>query len=333
MTFVLLRSLLTLIVVMNVAVADEALKEFGKVHKNDPIVGTLEEALQSKGNHDTPEAKHCHCHKEQSDAGQVTSSQPPPAQDHTQTNSSQPPPAQETQPPPASDQKRAQHTDHGSKDEGGSKGGTSGGGGGGGDGKVPTFDQFKKAVAAYSKTTAGGNPPEPSQELYDAYVNSVGKELSLAEQAQFCANTIWESVGFSVNKEMDPNCQAGGCPYGKYFGRGFIQLSWDYNYKAASQAIFGDENVLISDPDKVLSDELSWKTALWFWTDKVHPKVEAAKAADQLQLGHSVMVINGGLECGPSANGKAANRLAIYKEIVKEWGLGDPEKASLTGCQ
>lgn len=58
-----------------------------------------------------------------------------------------------------------------------------------------------------------------------------------------------------------------GCdaPNQHYFGRGYIQLSWCYNYRAASHDLFNDDR-LISDPDMVAREEnLAWNTAYWFW--------------------------------------------------------------------
>ena len=40
-----------------------------------------------------------------------------------------------------------------------------------------------------------------------------------------------------------------------YFGRGYIQLSWDYNYKAASHYLFGNE-ILIKNPDIGISNNI-----------------------------------------------------------------------------
>ena len=40
-----------------------------------------------------------------------------------------------------------------------------------------------------------------------------------------------------------------------YYGRGPIQLSWNYNYGQASHFIYGDKTVLLNDPDAVSSDE------------------------------------------------------------------------------
>ncbi|WP_249044319.1 chitinase, partial [Crossiella equi] len=56
-----------------------------------------------------------------------------------------------------------------------------------------------------------------------------------------------------------------GCPAGgsAYYGRGPLQLSWNYNYKAAGDALGLN---LLGDPYRVQRESaVAWKTALWFW--------------------------------------------------------------------
>jgi hypothetical protein len=62
----------------------------------------------------------------------------------------------------------------------------------------------------------------------------------------FLATILWESDGLKALREyfcypkFNQGCEysTGIGPKGvNYYGRGFIQLSWDYNYKSASQYI------------------------------------------------------------------------------------------------
>ena len=67
----------------------------------------------------------------------------------------------------------------------------------------------------------------------------------------------------------DP-CSAAGeeincpCAQGKtYHGRGPMQLSWNYNYKPAGDALGVD---LLSNPEKITQDpDLAFSTAIYFW--------------------------------------------------------------------
>lgn len=94
------------------------------------------------------------------------------------------------------------------------------------------------------------------------------------EAAMSLAQLLHESDGLRAKREyrcvdtqcpgeyVTPDCDA---PDQHYFGRGYIQLSWCYNYRAASQDLLGS-NQLVSDPDVVARDEnLAWNTAFWFW--------------------------------------------------------------------
>lgn len=52
----------------------------------------------------------------------------------------------------------------------------------------------------------------------------------------------------------------------KFRGRGIIQLTGRANYAACSQALFGDKEVLLNNPDLVLEPNVAMKSAFWFWT-------------------------------------------------------------------
>lgn len=201
------------------------------------------------------------------------------------------------------------------------------GGGSQGSGQAPTYEQFVEAVNAYSLTSAGGTPPKPSQEIYNAYVKNVASKMPPKEQAMFLANSIWETGGLQYMKELA--CSSGSCTYGKYYGRGFMQLTWDYNYKAASTALYNDDR-LVTNPDLAAEPDGAWATATWFWTSQVRPALQSSNAIDNYQLGYAVKKINGALEC--PANEKAKNRLAIYNQILKAWNIASNNPGTLTGC-
>ena len=56
----------------------------------------------------------------------------------------------------------------------------------------------------------------------------------------------------------------------KYKGRGYIQLTGKYNYAKASQALGLD---LVKKPELVEKPEIAAKVAVWFWQNRVQPKV------------------------------------------------------------
>lgn len=208
-----------------------------------------------------------------------------------------------------------------SSDSGSSSGGSSGGG-------KPTYEQFCAAVAGYSKTSAGGNPPKPSMEIYNAFIKNVGS-MPIEEQAQFLANSIWETGGLQYMKEIA--CSNGSCTYGKYYGRGFMQLTWQTNYAAASQAIYKN-NSLLDNPDLAAQPDGAWKTAIWYWNTHVKPVVSQNNAAKTYKLGYSIKAINGALECSSGPAPAAKNRLAVYNAILSAFKIASNNPGSLTGC-
>jgi len=104
------------------------------------------------------------------------------------------------------------------------------------------------------------------------------------------------------------------CPYGWYHGRGYIQLSWDYNYRDCANAL-GDP-AIFTNPDKVMNDQTTnWRTVQWFWTSRVQPTL----ARRGYTMGASVRAINGGIECdnGPISSG----RVKFIQCFQKSFGL------------
>lgn len=104
----------------------------------------------------------------------------------------------------------------------------------------------------------------------------------------------------------------------QYYGRGPIQLSWNYNYQAAGKALGFDG---INNPDIVASNAtLSFETAVWYWmTHTCHDAMVNGKG-----FGATINAINGGLECGPEANqAQQQNRINLYKSFCSIFGV-DP---------
>lgn len=132
-----------------------------------------------------------------------------------------------------------------------------------------TYDEFANAIKS-----AGF--PQATKEQYNAFVQGLPNGLisTKEEAAMALAQFLHESQG--LKKKIEEQCKDSGCPGqytvpgcdvpGKnYFGRGYIQLSWCYNYKEASQDLYGDDT-LVKDPDLVARDEnAAWNTAFWFW--------------------------------------------------------------------
>ncbi|ANQ48102.1 T9SS type A sorting domain-containing protein [Flammeovirga sp. MY04] len=114
-----------------------------------------------------------------------------------------------------------------------------------------------------------------------------------------------------------------------YHGRGPIQLSWNYNYGQVSQFLYGDKNVLLANPERVIEDgALAFQTAIWFWMTPQYPKPSAhdvmvgnwiptsydAQNGRSPGFGVTVNIINGGLECGSGTEkDKVLSRIGHYE--------------------
>jgi putative chitinase len=60
----------------------------------------------------------------------------------------------------------------------------------------------------------------------------------------------------------------------KYKGRGYIQITGKYNYEQAGKALGLD---LVNHPELVEKPEIAAKVAVWYWKNRVAPKVDSFK--------------------------------------------------------
>lgn len=144
--------------------------------------------------------------------------------------------------------------------------------------------------------------------------------VSRREAAQFLANVAHETNSLVYIDEQpahrsvycDPK-QSYGCPAGRdeYFGRGPLQLSWNYNYRQAGDALGLD---LLDNPGLVASDPVvSWRTAAWYWAAKV----------PHGGFGETIRAINGPQECDGANPAEVASRVNYYRRITGLLGV-DP---------
>uniref|UniRef100_A0A6N2ML02 Glycoside hydrolase family 19 catalytic domain-containing protein n=1 Tax=Salix viminalis TaxID=40686 RepID=A0A6N2ML02_SALVM len=165
--------------------------------------------------------------------------------------------------------------------------------------------------------------------------NQMVEEFMLAANVSVAEKEFPEC---SLLRENDRQTQCSSdqwpCPAGmQYYGRGPIQLTHNYNYGLAGQAIGVD---LINNPDLVATEPvISFKTTIWFW---MTPQANKSSSHDVIigQLGSSDVdraanrvpgygvitnIINGGLECGSGANDKVADRIGFYKRYCDLLGI------------
>ncbi|MFK7114562.1 glycoside hydrolase family 19 protein [Flavobacterium oreochromis] len=134
-----------------------------------------------------------------------------------------------------------------------------------------------------------------------------------------------------------------------YYGRGPIQLSWNYNYGQFSKFLYNDKNVLLNNPDLVQQDGvLAFKSAIWFWMMPQWPKPSCHQVMHDLWepiigeytmnkmylkgFAHTNNIINGGLECRSWSSSaytlKVALRSDLYKYYLGILGLNSNQIAA-----
>jgi chitinase len=149
------------------------------------------------------------------------------------------------------------------------------------------------------------------------------------EVAAFLANTAHETGNLVYIEEIAKGeyCSSSGacpCQPGKrYYGRGPIQLSWNYNYCAAGAALGLD---LRSEPDLVARHAtVAWRTGIWFWMTSAG--AGARPAHDSIVngngFGETIRTINGSLECNGGNPGAVQSRVSKYLEFCQKLGV-DP---------
>lgn len=168
---------------------------------------------------------------------------------------------------------------------------------------------------------------------YPAFANSGSDTVKKQEAAAFLANVSHETGGLAHIVEQNTAnyssyCDAGqpyGCPSGQsaYYGRGPIQLSWNYNYKAAGDALGID---LLNNPDLVASDSsVAWKTGLWYWNTQTGPGSTTPHDAivNGAGFGQTIRSINGALECDGKYPAEVQSRVDSYTGFTRILGV-DP---------
>lgn len=119
-----------------------------------------------------------------------------------------------------------------------------------------------------------------------------------------------------------------------YYGRGPIQLSWNYNYGQFSKFLYNDVSILLNNPDLVQEDGvLAFKSAIWFWMMPQCPKPSCHQVMQELwqaQTGdyssnkmykkgfaHTNNIINGGLECRSMSSTAFTQKVVLRSELYK----------------
>ncbi|KAK1577998.1 hypothetical protein Q3G72_026751 [Acer saccharum] len=213
---------------------------------------------------------------------------------------------------------------------------TSSGGTGGGSGSSSVANIVTAEFFDGIKNQAGGDCAGKSFYTRDGFLNAVksfpefgsgSADNSKREIAAFFAHVTHETGHLCFVEEIDKSnmyCDQGNTQYpcapGKfYYGRGPLQITWNYNYGAAGKAIGFDG---LNSPETVAKDPaISFKTALWFWMTNVHSVVNQG-------FGATIQKVNGALECNGKQPQKVQTRIGYYTDYCKKFGVSPGENLS-----
>ncbi|GLJ13995.1 hypothetical protein SUGI_0223760 [Cryptomeria japonica] len=170
---------------------------------------------------------------------------------------------------------------------------------------------------------------------YDSFINAANafndfgtsgsSDVNKREVAAFFANAAHETGGFCFIEEQNPTmmyCDPSNtqypCTAGKsYYGRGPLQLSWNYNYGAAGKDLQFDG---LNNPEMVATDpSISFKTAVWFWM--VNSQCHTAITSDQ-GFGGTIKAINS-MECGGGNATAVSSRVNYFQKFCQQLNV-DP---------
>ncbi|AKH83592.1 chitinase [Streptomyces sp. CNQ-509] len=173
---------------------------------------------------------------------------------------------------------------------------------------------------------------------YPAFANTGDNTTKAREAAAFLANVSHETGGLvhivEQNQANYPHyCDATqpyGCPAGQaaYYGRGPIQLSWNFNYKAAGDALGLD---LLTNPWRVEREPaVAWQTGLWYWMTQSGPGTMSGHTAmtTGAGFGESIRSINGALECNGGNPAQVQSRINNYQRFTQILGVTPGDRLS-----
>ncbi|KAI3430208.1 Chitin-binding type-1 domain-containing protein [Psidium guajava] len=189
-------------------------------------------------------------------------------------------------------------------------------------------DSFFNSIIGQAAASCAGKNFYTRQAFLDAAgaypeFGTVGSaDVSKREIAAFFAHVTHETGHFCYIEEIDgaskdycdeTNTQYPCNPNKGYYGRGPIQISWNYNYGPAGQSIGFDG---LGSPETVANDVVvSFKTAFWFWMNNVHSIITSGQG-----FGATIRAINGG-ECGGGNSGAVQARVQYYTDYCNQLGV------------
>jgi chitinase len=171
--------------------------------------------------------------------------------------------------------------------------------------------------------------------MFATFANTGDVMARKREAAAFLANAAHETGGLSAIEENNKGmyCSPSGscpCAAGKsYFGRGPLQLTWNYNYCSAGTSL---GLPLQTDPDLVARDvSVAFKTSIWFWMYSTGGGSMTGHNAmvNGAGFGETIRTLNGSLECNGGNPQQVQSRVSYYTKFTQLLGV---TPGNNTGC-
>lgn len=132
------------------------------------------------------------------------------------------------------------------------------------------------------------------------FCNNGSDRSNKNEAAAFLANIAHETGQLRFVEEINPQSNyidyEHPCGYMEgqsYHGRGPIQLSWNYNYDAASKALYYNQSLWKNPQLVATNDQIAFETALWFWMSSDNNEGTCHNAiADNSDFEKTIRIIN-----------------------------------------
>ncbi|GAV79313.1 Glyco_hydro_19 domain-containing protein/Chitin_bind_1 domain-containing protein [Cephalotus follicularis] len=152
---------------------------------------------------------------------------------------------------------------------------------------------------------------------YSGFATGGSADDSKREVAAYFAHVTHETGFFCYKREIDKStyCASSAqwpcAPGQQYYGRGPLQISWNYNYGPAGQSIGFDG---LNSPDTVATDVvISFRTSLWFWMNNVHGVMNQG-------FGATIRAINS-IECNGGNSAAVQKRVTYYTDYCNQFGV------------
>ncbi len=185
--------------------------------------------------------------------------------------------------------------------------------------------------------------PQTNKKELAAFFANIAHETRHGEDGKYNDGLMYIHENNTSLAYIAPNDVYPAVAGKKYYGRGPMQISYNGNYGYASDCIFGDKNVLLSNPALVETDPVAaFKTAIYFWMTpqalkpsahdvmigKWQPNATDKAAGRTPGFGMTVNIVNGQVECNKgSAMYSMNDRIGFYQYFLSKLGVADPNCA------